>query len=110
VAVAAEFHVFVPFLPFPAVFVLHDRDSGQKQTERWKGRNGGLRRVAGCEWGAASDKRGVMFGAKPAQSEAPVRAAQRRTPGGVRSGRKTRHCDAEGRRIYSSDALERLRG
>ena len=40
--------------------------------------------------GAVSDKRGALFGAKPAPPEAPVRAGQRRLPGGVRSGRKWR--------------------
>ena len=27
--------------------------------------------MAGCEWGAVSDKRGVWFGAKPAQPKRP---------------------------------------
>jgi hypothetical protein len=58
--------------------------------------------VAGCEWGAVSDKRDLLFGAKPALLEAPVRAAQRRPSGGVRSGKKMRSYEGMSRRSRSS--------
>src|SRR5882724_3993932 len=80
-----------PFPPFPACFVLRQSGSGTKQAgngerdERspeggWQGvREGAVR--AKRRWG--------WFGAQPARSEAPVRAAaERRPPRRGRSGRK----------------------
>ena len=65
------------FLFFTAATADKNRRNGGKDgTEDsggWQGASGG----------AVSDKRGVWFGAKPARTEAPVGAAQRRTPGGV---------------------------
>jgi hypothetical protein len=78
------------FLPFPACFVLHRSGSGTKQAgkgERERAEPGGWQ---GVSESAVRAKRGWgWFGAQPARSEAPARAAaERRPPGGGRSGRE----------------------
>jgi len=88
-----------PFLPFPACFVLHQSGSGTKQAgngERakrspeggWQGvRESAVRAKLGWGW----------FGAQPARSETPVRAAAERRPPG-RGAQRSEQAETNERR------------
>jgi hypothetical protein len=89
--VADGFCLAIPFCRFRLVLFFTGAAAGQNKPERLKGDEtepGG--RVAGVSESAVRAKRGwVRFGAKPARSETPVRAAaERRPPRRGRSGKE----------------------